>query len=133
MRTEIPISENGRRKLLAVLGERGTKKLDQLNSEFQELARLYVAYPFEEIYARPCLPLQTRELIAISALAALGTARPQLKSHIHGALHVGCSREQVKEVLLMMTVFAGFPAALNAWDATREVFEEIDHTEEGKK
>jgi 4-carboxymuconolactone decarboxylase len=89
-----------------------------------ELARLLVSFPFGEIYPRRGLDLKTRELVALSALAALGNARPQLKMHTHGALNVGCSRTQILEVLLTAAVFAGFPAALNAVDAAREAFEE---------
>jgi 4-carboxymuconolactone decarboxylase len=85
---------------------------------------LLVEYPFGQIYPRRGLDLKTRELTALAALAALGNAKAQLKMHVHGALNVGCSRTQILEVLLMTTVFAGFPAALNAVSAAREAFEE---------
>jgi 4-carboxymuconolactone decarboxylase len=88
------------------------------------MARLYVQVPFGEVYSRRGLDLKTRELTALAALTALGNARPQLKMHIHGALNVGCTRAQILEVVLMTMLFAGFPAALNAVDAAREVFAE---------
>jgi 4-carboxymuconolactone decarboxylase len=52
----------------------------------------------------------------------LGTAAPQLKVHIHGALNTGNTREEVVEVLMLMAVYAGFPAALNGLFAAKEVF-----------
>lgn len=60
----------------------------------------------------------------MAALAALGNATPQLKVHLHGALNVGCSETEVLEILIQMAVYAGFPAALNAIFAAREVFAE---------
>lgn len=107
-----------------VLGPEGKRARKAVHRTSPDLARLYVEYPFGQIYSRRGLDLKTRELTALAALAALGNARPQLKMHVHGALNVGCSRTQILEVLLMTTVFAGFPAALNAVDAAREAFEE---------
>lgn len=60
----------------------------------------------------------------MAALCALGTAAPQLRVHIHGALNVGCTREEVVEVMMQMALYAGFPAALNGLFAAREVFAE---------
>ena len=71
-----------------------------------------------------------REIATVAALTALGNAQPQLKVHLHGALNVGCSREEVVEVLIQMAVYAGFPAALNGIAALKEVLaerEQLDH------
>lgn len=112
-------------KLFAkVLGTEGERARMAAHKTSPDLARLLVQYPFGQVYPRRGLDLKTRELTALAALAALGNARPQLKMHVHGALNVGCSRTQILEVLIMTTVFAGFPAALNAVDAAREAFEE---------
>lgn len=116
-----------------VLGSEGQNVLQALSITSPDLARLLVEYPFGEIYSRPGLELKTRELVAIAHLSALGNARPQMKMHVHGALNVGCTRTEILEVLLMTTVFAGFPAALNAVDAAREVFAERDTASEKEK
>jgi len=55
-------------------------------------------------------------------ICALGTAAPQLCAHIDGALNVGCSEQEVVEVIMQMALNAGFPAALNGIQAAREVF-----------
>lgn len=46
--------------------------------------------------------------------------------HLHAALHVGCTPQEVVEVVMQMAVYAGFPAALNGLTAVREVFAERD-------
>lgn len=61
-----------------------------------------------------------------AALTALGHAQPQLKVHLHGALNVGCTREELVEVIIQMAVYAGFPAALNGMATAKEVFRERD-------
>ena len=63
-------------------------------------------------------------LATVAALCALGHALPQLRVHVHAALHVGCSPSEVVEVVMQMAVYAGFPAALNGLAVVREVFAE---------
>ncbi|HEX5358091.1 MAG TPA: carboxymuconolactone decarboxylase family protein, partial [Aquabacterium sp.] len=50
----------------------------------------------------------------------------ELKAHIQGALNVGCTRQEVVEVIMQMAVYAGFPAAVNALLVAKELFAEID-------
>jgi 4-carboxymuconolactone decarboxylase len=78
--------------------------------------------------SRPGLDRHTRQLATIAALTALGNAQPQLRVHIAGALNVGCRPQEVVEVILQMAVFAGFPAAINALNVAREVFEQRPET-----
>jgi len=59
----------------------------------------------------------------VAALTALGTAPSQLRAHIHAALNVGCSQEELVEVILQMALYAGFPATINGMQAAKEVFE----------
>ena len=44
----------------------------------------------------------------------------------HGALNVGCTREEIVEVIIQMVAYAGFPSAINGIEAAKEVFEELD-------
>jgi len=103
----------GWQKLQQIDGEAGQRVIDSLQDIAPELARYIIEFPFGDIYSRPGLDLQTRELITVAALTALATAQPQLRVHIHGALNVGCSPEQIVETIMQMSVYAGFPAALN--------------------
>ena len=68
--------------------------------------------------------MRSREIATVAALTAMGTCEPQLKVHIHGALNVGCSPEEVVEVIIQMAVYAGCPAAPNGAAAARAVFAE---------
>jgi 4-carboxymuconolactone decarboxylase len=74
--------------------------------------------------SRPGLDLRSRQFATVAALTAMGTAAPQLKVHINGALNVGCQPSGIVEVILQMAVYAGFPATVNALNIAREVFQE---------
>lgn len=118
--------ERGWEKLREVDGEAGERVIESLKDIAPDLGRYTIEFPFGDIYSRPGLDLKSREIATIAALTALGNAQPQLKVHIHGALNVDCTREEVIEVIIQMAVYAGFPAALNGMFAAKEVFKERD-------
>ncbi len=90
--------------------EQVANKVAELAPDF---ARMTIEFPFGDLYARDSLDLRTREVAAVSALAALGRL-PQLRVHVAAALNVGCRAEEVVEVLMQTAIYAGFPNALNA-------------------
>lgn len=120
--------QRGWEKLREIDGEAGEKVVASLADIAPDFARYLIEFPFGDIYSRPQLDLKSREIAVIAALTALGNAAPQLKVHIHGALNVGCTREEVIEVMMQMAVYAGFPAALNGLSAAKEVFAERDQS-----
>jgi len=114
--------ERGAAALRKVDGETGLQVVEALAESFPEFATYLVEFPFGDIYSRPGLGLRERELAVVSALTAMGNAGPQLRVHIDAALHVGCTPEEIVEVVMQMSVYAGFPAALNGLAAVREIF-----------
>lgn len=109
-------------KLKEIDGRAGENVIESLQDIAPDFARLLIEFPFGDIYSRPGLDLKIRELAVVAALTAMGNAAPQLKVHIHGARNVGCSRQEIVEVIMQMAVYAGFPAALNGLFAAKEVF-----------
>jgi 4-carboxymuconolactone decarboxylase len=120
--------QQGWQKLAEVDGYAGEQVIESLKDIAPDLARYIIEFPFGDIYSRPGLDLKSREIATVAALTAMGNAQPQLKVHIHGALNVGCTREEVVEVIIQMAVYAGFPAALNGILAAKEVFSKRDTT-----
>ena len=125
------MSEDRYKKGLEMLKIMNPKSYGQLADNLEDiapdLARYVAEFPYGDIYTRGVLDLKTRELITVGAITALGTAPLQLKSHIKGALNVGCTREEIVEVMIQMAVYAGFPAALNGIYAAKEVFKELNN------
>lgn len=96
--------------------------LDDVAAFCPDLERFVVEFGYADVFDRPGLSRQERQLATIAALAALGNAPSQLRFHISGALNVGCTPKQIVEAFVHVTIYAGFPAALNAVSAAREVF-----------
>jgi 4-carboxymuconolactone decarboxylase len=116
--------ERGLAKLNEIDGAQGQRVIDSLKDIAPDFARYLIEFPFGDIYSRPGLDLKSREIAVVAALTALGNAAPQLKVHVHGALNVGCTRDEIVEVMMQTAVYAGFPAALNGLFAAKEVFAE---------
>ena len=112
---------------LEKMNDNGFKRLKKsLDDIAPDLVRFVVEFPYGDIYSRPGLDLKSREIATVAALTALGNAQPQLQSHIEGALNVGCTREEIIEVIIQMAVYAGFPASINGITAAKKVFEKLD-------
>ena len=121
----------GLAKLHEIDGEAGANVINSLRDIAPDFARYLIEFPFGDIYSRPGLDLRSREIAVVAALTALGNAAPQLKVHVHGALNVGVTKDEIVEVMMQMSVYAGFPAALNGLFAAKDVFSERATAEAG--
>ncbi len=111
-------------KLQEIDGAAGENVINALKDIAPDFADLLIEFPFGDVYSRDGLDLKSREIATVAALTAIGTASPQLKVHIHGALNVGCTQQEIIEIMIQMAVYAGFPAALNGLFTAKEVFDE---------
>ena len=121
--------ERGKRALAEIDGHAGEAVVASLADIAPDFATYLLEFPFGDIYSRPGLSLRDREIATVAALAAMGTARPQLEVHIEAGLNVGLTRAEITEVLMQMSVYAGFPAALNGLAAAKAVFARLDAAE----
>jgi 4-carboxymuconolactone decarboxylase len=74
------------------------------------------------VWNREGLSLKTRSLITLAALTALKCPQ-ELKGHVRGALNNGCTVDEIREALLHCAVYAGVPAAIDAFRAAQEVID----------
>lgn len=116
--------ELGQATLQAITGGSGASVVEGLRAIAPDFAGWILDFAYGDVMSRPGLDRRTRQFATIAALTALGTARPQLKVHLHGALNVGCKPAEIVEAMLQMAVYAGFPSTINGLDAAREVFQE---------
>jgi 4-carboxymuconolactone decarboxylase len=113
--------ERGYKKLQEVDGKAGEEVKNSLKDISPDLVKYIIEYSFGDIYSREGLDLKSKEIAVVAALTALGNAEPQLKVHLNGALNVGCTINEVKEVILQMSVYSGFPSCINAMNAFKYV------------
>jgi 4-carboxymuconolactone decarboxylase len=109
-----------------VLGaEYVNRAIANADSFTQPLQEFVTEWCWGGIWTRPGLPRKTRSLLNLGMLTALN--RPhEIKLHVRGALNNGVSREEIAEVFLQAAVYAGVPAAVDAFRAAKEVFDEMD-------
>lgn len=114
----------GWEKLKEIDGEAGEKVIESLKDISPDLGTFIIEYAFGDVYTRDRLDLKSKEIAVVAALTAMGNAQPQLKVHINGALNTGSSINELKEVILQMSVYSGFPSAINGMNALKEVLQE---------
>ncbi len=100
--------------------DKSTAAVDDFNRPFTELLNTYC---WNDIWNRPGLPRQTRSMLNLAMLSALGKEH-ELKLHINGALNNGLTKEQIREVFLQVAIYCGVPAAVVSFRCAREVFKE---------
>lgn len=89
----------------------------------KDLAKDLSLFITGRMYAREKIPHTTRQLITVAALTVL--VRPEeLKLHIHAALNVGCTHEEIAEVIFQTSIYGGVPAANTALKVLRTVLNE---------
>ena len=117
--------ERGLAKVEAVLGKAAAEQLVESHKHSAPvLSRHVIEYMWGDLCYRNALDLKTRELVTVAALTAIGDCAPQLKNHIHGALTVGASPEELSEVITHVSAIAGIPRGLNASMVLKAVFDE---------
>jgi len=124
MSLEINRQKLGEETLGAITGGTGTAVVEGLKDIAPDLAEWIISFSYGDVMSRPGLDKRSRQFSTIAALTAMGTAVPQLRVHIHGALNVGCTPAEIVEVILQMAVYSGFPSAINGLNVAREVFKE---------
>lgn len=115
--------ERGREKLYEIDGQHGLDVVESLRDIAPDLGRYIVEFTFGDVYYRPWLSAQQRQLVTIGVLTSIGDTEAVLRVHLGAALRVGLSRAQVVEALIHLVSYTGFPRVLNAITVAREVFE----------
>jgi 4-carboxymuconolactone decarboxylase len=107
-----------------MFGEQAVQRRMTALGEFgAPLQHIINAYAYGDVWSREALPAVTKSLAMLAMMAALG--RPEeLRVHVNGALENGCSAEQIQELLLLVALYCGIPAANEAHRVAFEVLRE---------
>lgn len=100
--------------------DKGMAAVDDFNAPFADLLNTYC---WNDVWNRPGLPRQTRSMLNLAMLSALGRSH-ELKLHINGALNNGLTKGDIREVFLQVAIYCGVPAAVESFRCAREVFKE---------
>ncbi len=109
-----------------VLGEdyvnRALADADDFTKPLQDLV---TEYCWGAVWGREELPRKTRSMLNLAMISVLN--RPnELRTHIKAALTNGVTRDEIREIVLQVAIYAGVPAAVDSFRIAREFFKEID-------
>jgi 4-carboxymuconolactone decarboxylase len=112
----------------AVLGkayvEKAVKDADDFTRPLQDLV---TEYCWGAVWGREELPRKTRSMLTVAMVSVLN--RPhELRTHLRAALTNGVTRDEIREVLLQVAIYAGVPAAVDSFRIARDTFAELDQT-----
>ena len=106
-----------------VLGDSHVDRSDAGTTEFTEEFMAFITrYAWGDVWTRPGLEKKTRSLLNVAMLAALNR-ESEFKLHVKGALNNGATSEDIKEVLFQVSIYAGVPAALSAFQWAQDVMD----------
>lgn len=113
--------ERGNAVMSRLSGGAGQPILNAMKQDFPFLADAITAYSLGDVWSRSGLDDRTRQLATVAAFAAQGNLAT-LKVHAGYALRLGVTQDELKEIVYLTTVTAGFRRAIDAAQALREVF-----------
>ena len=114
------LDERGRELFARIYGPHAERVLSHLQELHPDFQRYVVRDAYGQVLARPFLPVEERELLAVAMLGAMRLPR-QLRAHVRGALNVGASADQIETALEAVEAVAGAEAAAQARTVAREV------------
>ena len=116
-------SARGEAVLTALNNGKPQPVFEAMRLDFPFLADATAGYALGDVWGCDGLDVRTRQLAAMAAFGALGL-RPFFKTHAAHALNAGVSPEELKEIVYLITVPAGFPRAIEATQTLHELFVE---------
>ncbi|MET0574331.1 MAG: 4-carboxymuconolactone decarboxylase [Mesorhizobium sp.] len=114
-----------------VLGEAHVDRAEAAKTEFdQPFQELITEAAWGHVWSRPNWTKRERSIVTIALLASLGHDE-ELAMHIRATANTGATRDDIREALLHVAIYAGVPAANHAIKIARKVYDEMDA--KGKK
>ena len=119
------LHERGLRRRKRMLGEAQVESRMAAAGDFgAPLQHVINAYVYGDVWERSGLSDQIRSLIMLAITAASGKPA-EFRVHLHGARANGCTAAQVQDLLLLVAMYCGIPAAVEPNRIAAEIFGEI--------
>ncbi len=120
-----PRRSAGRKTRTEVLGESYVAASDAKRSDFNaDFLDFITEGAWGSVWSRPGLTRRERSMITIALLAAGGHFE-EVAMHVRATANTGASAEDIKEALLHVAVYAGVPAANQAFKVAKQTLDEM--------
>lgn len=112
----------------------GSEAVDKRMSAFgdfgEPLQNIINTYAYGDVWSRSALPRGVKSLAMVAMMAAAGKPN-ELRVHLAGALSNGCRPEEIQEILLLVAMYCGIPAANEAHRMAVDVLREPEKARAG--
>lgn len=109
-----------------VLGDEHVDRADDATTDFDRpFQALITEAAWGHVWSSPGLTPRERSIVTIALLAALGQD-DEVAMHVRATVNTGASREDVREALMHVAIYAGVPAANHAIKIAKQVFQQMD-------
>ncbi len=110
----------------SVLGDAHVDRAEAAKTEFDRpFQEMITESAWGHVWSRPNLDKRERSMITIALLAALRQDE-ELAMHIRASVNTGATRNDIREALLHVAIYAGVPAANQAIKIAKNTFDEMD-------
>jgi 4-carboxymuconolactone decarboxylase len=110
----------------SVLGDAHVDRAEANKTPFDKDFQAFITEgAWGSVWSRDGIDRRTRSMLVIALMAALGHYE-ELAMHLRATRNTGASMNDVEEVLLMVAVYAGVPAANSAIKIAKQVYAEQD-------
>ncbi|MCW4116131.1 4-carboxymuconolactone decarboxylase [Aurantimonas sp. MSK8Z-1] len=133
--TEIdaPRLERGMRTRRRVLGDAHVDRAEANKTDFDAPFQTFITEgAWGSVWSGDQLSLRERSIVTIALLAALGQD-DEVAMHVRATANTGATREDIREALMHVAVYAGVPAANHAIKIAKGVYAEMDAAREGRE
>ena len=125
MKQQSDIYREGMATRRAVLGNAHVERAEAASTAFDEpFQELITEAAWGRVWARPDISRRERSMITIALLAALGHDE-EVAMHMRASVNTGATRDDIRETLLHVAIYAGVPAANKAIKIAKKIFQEM--------
>ena len=109
--------------------DRSIAGADDFTREWQDFV---TKQAWSAVWTRPGLSLRERSIVTLGILSALGRER-ELPLHVRGAINNGLTPDEIREVIMHTSVYAGIPVGNSAMQVAGRTLREIEQQSDSEQ
>lgn len=109
----------------AVLGDAYVDAAVQKATDYSwPMQQLVTEYCWNDVWNRPGLARRDRSILNLGMISALGRSH-ELRLHVRGAINNGLTKEEIREIMMQVSIYCGVPAGIDSFRTAQDVFAEM--------
>ncbi|WP_370439277.1 4-carboxymuconolactone decarboxylase [Microvirga sp. TS319] len=102
--------------------DRASAQMTDFDADFQTFI---TEGAWGSVWTRPQFSKRERSIVTIALLAALGHDE-EVAMHVRATRNTGATKDDIREALFHVAVYAGVPAANHAFKVVKKAYEEME-------